>query len=303
MTKDTTMKATTYLLPRWLALAFLGALAAGVSSAWAQPRYVNYQGSLADNTGAPLPTGEYSLTFSIHAHPTSTTSANRVWGPFVMDGGTATGHAAKVQVTDGRFNVILGPVDTGSRGIERAFEGDERYLEVQVGQERILPRQQFLSTPYALKARGIAGSIDGPLTISGAFTVNGTAKSVEGGNEYYMVPKGAIIMWSGPLNAIPTGWLLCNGANGTPNLLDKFVMGTTDSAQVKTTGGALTHTHKVDPPWTDTTRAGATIARGLLGDGQDLTVGHFHSVDIAEFDSKSASSLPPYIKLGFIMRQ
>lgn len=44
-----------------------------------------------------------------------------------------------------------------------------------------------------------------------------------------IIPKGIILMWSGTLNTIPTGWALCNGqqVNGltTPDLTKKFVMG------------------------------------------------------------------------------
>jgi len=38
-------------------------------------------------------------------------------------------------------------------------------------------------------------------------------------------PTGAIVIWSGAIQAIPTGWALCNGDNGTPNLIDRFVYG------------------------------------------------------------------------------
>ena len=40
-----------------------------------------------------------------------------------------------------------------------------------------------------------------------------------------VVPSGFIGMWSGSANTIPTGWALCDGANGTPNLTDRFVLG------------------------------------------------------------------------------
>ncbi len=39
------------------------------------------------------------------------------------------------------------------------------------------------------------------------------------------VPAGIIVMWSGASNAIPTGWYLCNGSNGTPDLRNRFVIG------------------------------------------------------------------------------
>ena len=55
------------------------------------------------------------------------------------------------------------------------------------------------------------------------------------------MPVGGIIMWSGAVSAIPTGWALCNGSNGTPNLTGKFiVMADADSGgtyNVNNTGG------------------------------------------------------------------
>lgn len=36
-------------------------------------------------------------------------------------------------------------------------------------------------------------------------------------------PKGTIIMWNEAYNKIPEGWHICDGTNGTPNLLDKFI--------------------------------------------------------------------------------
>jgi hypothetical protein len=38
-------------------------------------------------------------------------------------------------------------------------------------------------------------------------------------------PKGGIIMWSGSIDDIPKGWLLCDGTYNTPNLKDTFIMG------------------------------------------------------------------------------
>lgn len=38
------------------------------------------------------------------------------------------------------------------------------------------------------------------------------------------IPSGLILMWSGAISAIPAGWVICNGANGTPNLTDRFVI-------------------------------------------------------------------------------
>ena len=38
-------------------------------------------------------------------------------------------------------------------------------------------------------------------------------------------PIGLISMWSGAITYLPQGWALCDGANGTPNLIDKFIVG------------------------------------------------------------------------------
>lgn len=53
-----------------------------------------------------------------------------------------------------------------------------------------------------------------------------------------VTPPGGIIMWSGAINAIPEGWALCNGSNGTPDLRNKFVVGAGGSYGVGNTGGS-----------------------------------------------------------------
>ena len=49
------------------------------------------------------------------------------------------------------------------------------------------------------------------------------------------VPTGCILMWSGAIASIPTGYVLCNGSNGTPDLRDKFVVGAGNSYVVGAT--------------------------------------------------------------------
>ena len=41
----------------------------------------------------------------------------------------------------------------------------------------------------------------------------------------YLVPGGFIGMWSGSAETIPTGWALCDGTNGTPDLTERFILG------------------------------------------------------------------------------
>lgn len=55
-----------------------------------------------------------------------------------------------------------------------------------------------------------------------------------------MLPVGAIIIWSGAIGDIPTGWQICDGTNGTPNLRDRFVVGAGSTYAVDATGGSAT---------------------------------------------------------------
>lgn len=52
------------------------------------------------------------------------------------------------------------------------------------------------------------------------------------------LPAGLITMWSGAVNAVPAGWALCNGSNGTPDLRNRFIVGAGSTYSVGSTGGA-----------------------------------------------------------------
>ena len=49
---------------------------------------------------------------------------------------------------------------------------------------------------------------------------------------------GMIILWSGSVGSIPSGFVLCNGSNGTPDLRNRFVVGAGDSYSVGNSGGS-----------------------------------------------------------------
>lgn len=63
-------------------------------------------------------------------------------------------------------------------------------------------------------------------------------------------PKGIISMWSGTIANIPTGWALCDGTNGTPNLSGKFIVGYNatdgDYNAIGNAGGEKQHTLTVN---------------------------------------------------------
>lgn len=81
------------------------------------------------------------------------------------------------------------------------------------------------------------------------------------------VPLGTIVMFAGTIATLNPKWKICDGTNGTPNLIDKFIMGTATQTSIGLTGGTLestmpAHTHELTHSHTAYT---------------DTTGGHFHS--------------------------
>ena len=99
---------------------------------------------------------------------------------------------------------------------------------------------------------GIATVTENGLNVTGVCTAtsfdgDGSLITNVGGT----IPSGGIILWSGAANAIPTGWVLCDGQNSTPDLRNRFVVGAGDAYAVDATGGSadatlVSHTHNVN---------------------------------------------------------
>ena len=87
----------------------------------------------------------------------------------------------------------------------------------------------------------------GTLAVTGNFTLDGSAGtsgqvivSAGSGNTPTWgsgFPTGGIIMWSGSVATIPSGWYLCDGTNSTPDLRNKFIIAADadDAGVAKTT--------------------------------------------------------------------
>lgn len=86
------------------------------------------------------------------------------------------------------------------------------------------------------------------LSVATPITTQGTAlnKVFFDAVNRYLVPVGVICLWSGSASNIPTGWVLCNGSNGTPDLRDRFIVGAGNSYNVGATGGEASHTLTVN---------------------------------------------------------
>jgi len=127
------------------------------------------------------------------------------------------------------------------------------------------------------------------------------------------VPTGCILMWSGAVSAIPSGWVICDGNNSTPNLTSRFVIhadadsggsydvddtggSTTSGAHTLSTAEMPSHTHTFD-------------AYGAAGGVQDKTgvgnTGAYSQTTAATGGGGShthGSTIPPYLALAYIMK-
>ena len=86
------------------------------------------------------------------------------------------------------------------------------------------------------------------------------------------LPSGVIVMWSGSIASIPSGWLLCNGSSGTPDLRDRFIVGAGSTYAVAATGGSanatlVSHTHTATSTSTFTGTALGTHTHTLTDPG------------------------------------
>lgn len=144
-----------------------------------------------------------------------------------------------------------------------------------------------------------------------------------------LVPAGVPLPWSGSINAVPDGWLLCDGQNGTPDLRDKFIVGAGGTYAVGATGGSGSHSHSITGNVGDTALTIAqmpshshniNVPRASTGIGS-VTSGslalanppaasstnnaggdqpHDHPF---EGSAGTSSSLPPYYALAYIIRR
>jgi len=141
----------------------------------------------------------------------------------------------------------------------------------------------------------------------------------EGGVTYnatlnQIIPTGVIMMWSGSIASVPSGWALCNGANGTPDLRERFIVGaggdnpTVDGTaySVGDTGGinsvTLTiaqippHSHNI-PTWNGLGGA-YEVPQGAYGYDYGAQSAPTTSVG----GGASHENRPPYYALAYIMK-
>lgn len=137
-----------------------------------------------------------------------------------------------------------------------------------------------------------------------------TSKAVKLLNEKVssQIPSGCILIWSGSIQTIPSGFALCDGQAGRPDLRDRFVYGAGKTYAVGDYGGAETHVLKINeiPSHTHNAYIGhrvndggsmQTIASGLIGgsSGQVALPG-------STGGGMAHNNMPPYYVLAYIIK-
>jgi len=113
-------------------------LALSASIQAAVPNTMNYQGRLTDVQGQPV-TSTVSMTFTIYD---AETNGNSKWSEI---------HPS-VSVVAGLFSVVLGQGTPAVPIEDTVFTSPDRWLEIAVGGETIIPRTKLASSPYSLQA-------------------------------------------------------------------------------------------------------------------------------------------------------
>jgi hypothetical protein len=138
--------------------------------------------------------------------------------------------------------------------------------------------------------------------------------------------KYEVRMFSGLTANIPTGWVICDGTNDTPNLTSKFIRGVSSivSRPNGGTGGSDTHAHTVNghthssthkhgisvTTGNNSTVQGNIASGGTFGCAQDP---HTHTIYADTQDqtittsstapgTDTISNIPAYVALAFIMK-
>jgi hypothetical protein len=207
-------------------LVFFGILQ--YSYAGTVPTIINYQGTLTDTSGNPVPNGQYGVVFSIYDVSTGGTA---LW--------TETWNSGTTPITTigGDFGVLLGTHNP----IPASFFADHplTYLGIKVGSDsEMTPRQKIASVGYAFKAE--YGVPKGAIIMwSGAID---------------QIPEGWALC-DGVERTLPDGSKIT-----PPNLKDKFILGASETSLVGNSGGNETvnspHTHLINSEAPNTATTG-----------------------------------------------
>ena len=189
-----------------------------------------------------------------------------------------------------------------------------------LGTDGKLPSELWLTYGYTYKfvLKDSAGNLIN--TYDNIYGILGTIPAVASA-----FTSGMIMLWSGSIGSIPSGWTLCNGSNGAPDLRNRFVIAAGDAYSVAQTGGSadsivVAHTHTAtsvvtDPGHTHPYRTGAggppydqvSISSQNQYDVSTSTRSAVTGITVATTNTTAGTSgtganIPPYYALAYIFK-
>jgi hypothetical protein len=256
--------------------------------------------------------------------------------------------------SDTSFNTTTGPITAGQTPLPEVYATTAKAGLVQLADDSVIrgalgSGSQGIAERTVVTAAGLAKELtvrfDNTLSQGTGVLVTSSAVELPGGDPnsatdnitQFLVavdpayagftPVGGIIMWSGSIADISglTGWRLCDGANGTPDLRERFIIGAggdnpsvsgTTGYAPNATGGANSvvldatqmppHTHPTANPSVAINGGGGGYGSGSgtglgpIGDGATIAASVGGSGSPAA--TQAHENRPPYYALAFIKR-
>jgi len=233
-------------------------------------------------TGVAYSGGQFSIGQAVGTSSNVTFNNAIVNGNLTVNGTTTSVNSNDVNIGDATLTLNSDETGTPSQDagitIERgtsankSFHWDESEDEWSVFGERIKAgsfeglltgNASTATTLQTSRTINLTGDVTGSVSFNGSSDVSIAATVVDDQHNHTIanvdglqtvldainaVPSGAIMMWSGAADAIPANYVLCDGANSTPDLRNRFVVGAGGSYAVGATGGSedaivVDHTH------------------------------------------------------------
>lgn len=222
-----------------------------------------------ENTGVTA--GSYGSASQV---PVLTVNAK---GQVTVASTTSVAGVSAFAYTSGTKTLNISTADGGSFNAALTNLATETYVSTAIS-NLVNSAPSTLDTLNELAA-ALGNDVSFSTTVTTALGTKATTTALAALETYVnaRLPSGFIGMWSGSIATIPTGWLLCNGTNSTPDLRNRFIVGAGSTYAVAATGGTadtvvVSHNH-----------GGATASDGshshtFSGDTGGQSVDHSHSM-------------------------
>ncbi len=248
----------------------------------------------------------------------SKAGGDTITGDFTIASGT-TNKNINVDVSDKiRFDDNLKATFGNSDDLEIFHDGNNSVIRengtgdlyIQNGSSNVLRVQSSGVTVTGTATATTFSGSGASLTNIPAANITGTLPAIDGSNLTGIqgIPSGMIMIWSGAANAIPSGFVLCNGSNSTPDLRDRFVVGAQNAYSVGATGGAdsVTLTVSQIPSHNHSVTFPITAPQGGIPSNNSFGCNH-NSSGMTRTSSSvggggSHENRPPYYALCYVMK-